>query len=65
MVILLKGKKCSIKNAINTEYISSFKVLGNVNLTTKINSNSLTILINFQNYVNMASSFWRPWEYQE
>ena len=38
-----------------------------VNLFTKINSKNGIKLINNinQNYVNMASSFWSPWEHQE
>ena len=52
MVILLKGKKYYKK------YKSLFNViLSNVNLFTKI--------LNFQFYVNMASSFRRPWEHHE
>ena len=52
MVILLKGKKYYKK------YKSLFNViLSNVNLFTKI--------LNFQIYLNMASSFWRSWEHHE
>ena len=52
MVILLKGKKYYKKHK------SLFNViLSNVNLFTKI--------LNFKFYVNMASSFWRPWEHHE
>ena len=56
MVILLKGKKFSIKNAINTE-LSLFKVLGNVNLTTKINSKNWIKWINNVNQLSNLSQY--------
>ena len=47
--------------------MSLFNVLENVNLFIKINSkNGIKLISNInQNYVNMASSFWRPCEHQE
>ena len=67
MVILLRGKKSTIKNIINIEQKSLFNVLENVNLFRKINyKNGIKLINNInQNYVNMASSFWRPWKHQE